>query len=153
MIDDDRLRHMLGVARKCYSLALKDGKTEEVARTYFVMGLLHDIGFEFTDDVSDVSKVSYDVLQYLSMKNSGLFRWSLVQKAIKEQGQPFSKMYHTDNDKLRILNEAEMLIDSKGNEVNTEEKLEDIKELYGEDSRAYIDAIIMCEMIEEKKSE
>jgi len=152
MIDENRMKHMLGVARKCYQLALEDGKNEEVARTYFVMGLLHDIGYEFCDNSEDHAEVGYEILHNLGTKNAGIFRWGLVQRAIREHGNPKSKLYASDNDKVRILNEADMLVNYDGKEVTIDERLFDIKERYGEKSDEYKKAKQMSKIIEYKKN-
>lgn len=47
-IDENRINHMLEVGRMCYELArdIFDLPKEE-AEQMFVMGILHDIGYEF----------------------------------------------------------------------------------------------------------
>ena len=47
MITEDRIKHCLSVARKCHVLAKNRYHDEDVARKAFVVGLLHDIGYNF----------------------------------------------------------------------------------------------------------
>ena len=150
MIDENRLKHMLGVARKCYKLALEDGKSEEIARTYWVMGLLHDIGYEFSDNGENHAEIGYEILQNLSTKNAGIFRWNLVKRAIREHGDPDAKLINSENDKARILNEADMTTNYDGTDTTFSERLFDIKKRYGEKSNGYKKAKKVCEILEEK---
>lgn len=48
----------------------------------------------------------------------------------------------------RILNMADMLVDSKGNEVTTSQRLQDIATIFGEDSREFRQAIELCELLQ-----
>ena len=50
-ITSNRLEHSIAVARKCYTLAKTEYEmSEEEARKMFLMGFIHDMGYEFTDD-------------------------------------------------------------------------------------------------------
>lgn len=47
MIDNNRLQHIIGVARKCYSIAKSHGHNEDFCKKMFMLGWCHDIGYEF----------------------------------------------------------------------------------------------------------
>lgn len=151
MIDENRLNHMLGVARNCYKLALADGKNEEVARTYWVMGLLHDIGYEFSENGEDHAEIGYEILRNLGTKNAGIFRWNLIQKAIREHGNPDARLFNTDNDKIRILNEADMTTNYDGTNVTLGQRLSDIEKRYGKKSNEYKKSEKICKKIINKR--
>lgn len=46
MISENKIKHMLGVARKCRTLAESKGLPDDECDAMFIMGLLHDIGCE-----------------------------------------------------------------------------------------------------------
>lgn len=48
-ISEDRLHHIIGVARKAYAIAKQRGHSEEFARKMFMAGWLHDVGYEFSE--------------------------------------------------------------------------------------------------------
>ena len=52
-----------------------------------------------------------------------------------------------ETDEWKILNMADMLIDSKGNEVTVCQRLDDIKDKYGEHSNQYLTACDICYLI------
>lgn len=143
MITEDRIKHMLSVARKCYSLAKEEYHlSEEGARVYFVMGLLHDIGYEFCEENSKHSEVGYDMLKILSV-----YPYAFINmiNAIKNHGDPNN--VDTDTFLNEILNKADLLVDAKGNNVTIEERLLDIGNRYGYDSKNYLDARKMAEIV------
>ena len=130
MLTENRVLHSLGVARKCYTLSKELKMPEKFCRKMFFLGYIHDIGYEFEDSEGH-ARISADILHSLGCNN-----YDTLQ-AIK---------YHSENDKTdnlewKILTEADMTIDSKGNEVTIEERLNDIKERYGETSKQYKTAL------------
>ena len=54
-ISDNRLRHSIGVARKAYQIAKDMGKDEDFCRKMFMLGYIHDIGYEFSKTQSEHS--------------------------------------------------------------------------------------------------
>lgn len=137
MITENKLKHMLGVARKCYRLALEYGKTEDEARSYWVMGLLHDIGYEFAEDPRDHEEVGYQILHTLGSPSlTRDFTWNLIESAIRQHGN--SNMQYEDVSLyLRILVEADFKISTDGKECTVEERMKEIGERYGTDSETY----------------
>ena len=139
-ISDNRIHHMLSVARKCYSLGKEKYKlTEEESRECFVMGLLHDFGYEFSTSMSEHPKVGADILE--NMKEENLEK---MIDAIRHHGN-CNNINCTVFD--LILNEADMSVDSKGNNVSMQERLKDIGRRYGTDSRQYLNAEKMIEKL------
>lgn len=134
MISEGRMKHILTVARQCYSIAKEKGYDEDYARKMFAVGFLHDIGYEFAEnDTHGETGASIAVLIGVDPE---------VVEAIRKHGK--------ENDGsviLSILNEADMMTDGKGNAVGIEERLKDIKERYGETSPVYEKCLELCESI------
>lgn len=143
MITEDRIKHMLSVARKCYSLAKEEYHlSEEGARVYFVMGLLHDIGYEFCEENSKHPEVGYNILKILF---DHPYAFIDIINAIKNHGDPNN--IDPESFLNEILNKADLLVDAKGNNVTIEERLSDIGNRYGYDSKNYLDARKMAEIV------
>lgn len=124
MIDENRLKHMIGVARRCYSLAKDEfNMDEEKARQMWLMGLLHDIGYEFMEDedIPNHPIIGFDIL---SIEPE---RMSDISYAILNHGETDSSWGVNDY----ILNLADMTVDSKGNDVTLADRCRDIEERYG----------------------
>lgn len=131
-ISTDRLFHILAVARKAYALSKSLGYDEAFARKLFMLGWLHDVGYEFNSK-SNHAEESYNLVNLLVED-------SIAIKAIKEHGK-----YPSDfSDEYKILNMADMLVDSKGNEVDVTYRLNEIKEKYGEHSDEYLTSCDIC---------
>ena len=64
-ISEDRLHHILGVARKDYEISINLGYDEEFAQKMFTLGWLHDIGYEFSQNPSEHAEISADMLYSL----------------------------------------------------------------------------------------
>ena len=139
-ISDDRLHHILGVSRKAYKIAKSMGKDEYFCRRCFMLGWIHDVGYEFSKMQSEHSDISAQM--FLSMSEdvvpSDLKR--PFYKAIEEHGRYPSDM----TDEYRILNMADMLVDDKGNEVDVMQRLDGIKDKYGEYSDRYLTSCDIC---------
>ena len=125
-ISEDRMRHIISVARKAYKLAKENGCSENFARKMFVLGFIHDIGYEFTqkDSHNDHVKIGSD-LMYL------LFGQTVAE--IEEHGNPSTKNWA----ELYFLNQADMTVGHNGVPCSVEERMEKAKERYGEQSMAY----------------
>lgn len=127
-ISEDRLHHIIGVARKAYSLSKEMGYNEEFCRRMFMLGYLHDVGYEFSKEQKEHPDVSADLLASVFGSIIPGAKDGIAYDAIKNHGK------YTDKKTLewKILNMADMLIDSKGNEVDVTARLDDIKDRYGE---------------------
>lgn len=138
MITEDRLNHIIGVARKAYKLAekIKPGD-ENYAREMFIMGFLHDIGYEFLPSGKGHAALAGELLQTSGYK---------YYKEIANHG------YHklTDvSDELFILNAADMTTDVHGHDCSLSERLDDIAFRYGNQSDAYLGAALEMQQLQQ----
>ena len=131
-ISQKRLFHIFGVARKAYSISKSLGYDEQFSRKMFMLGWLHDVGYEFANN-SNHAEESFNLVSLLIDDVSSV-------KAIKEHGRYPSEL----TDEYKILNMADMLVDSSGNEVDVINRLIDIKERYGEYSDEYLTSCDVC---------
>ena len=127
-MDFDRIKHSLAVARKMVEIGKNNNLKEEQLEELFVLGLNHDIGYEFTSEITEHNTVGGNILK----KNNYKY-WQEVYY----HGNPYStyKSLYLD-----ILNQADMQIDKYGNNVGYEKRLEDIANRYGKNSIQYINA-------------
>ncbi len=124
-MNKDRLVHSLAVARKCFKIALEQGLSEEEVQTCFLIGYLHDIGYEFTSCGVEHNKIGGEIL-----KRCGFSFWREVYFH-GEIDHQYESLY------LKILNQADMQVDKYGNDIGFDRRLEDIKSRYGEESEIY----------------
>ena len=124
-MDDNRLKHCYAVAKKMVELGKEKDLSEEQLKELFVLGYLHDIGYQFGINEN------HNIIGGNILKDSNYKYWEEVY-------------YHGISDSkyksiyLNILNKADMMIDKYGNDVGFDKRLEDIKSRYGEDSIQYI---------------
>lgn len=128
MITEDRLKHMLGVARKCYSISKELGYSEEFSKKMWFLGYIHDIGYEFVEPENHATE-SANILASMGITDYDTLL------AVKFHGK-----HDKGNIKWKILAGADLQVDSKGNEVSVIERLNDIRDRYGETSDAYLTA-------------
>lgn len=135
-ISEARLHHILGVARKSYKIAKDMGYDERFCRRCFMLGWIHDVGYEFSENQSEHPNVSAELLWTLGDNEE----WVNTVSAIKDHG------LYTENEtaEWKILNMADMQVDSQGNEVSVSRRLDDIKNRYGEHSDQYLTACDIC---------
>ena len=134
-ISENRTKHILAVAREMQRRAEEAGWPQEKCREMFVLGYVHDIGYEFAEKQPDHAAIG------------GLL--------LKEQGYPYWRevFFHGKIDvaytseALQLLNTVDMCIDSAGNPVDIHTRLADIMERYGEDSVQYREARIFSVQI------
>lgn len=131
-ISSDRSKHCLAVARLMYEMATEKGWTENKCHEMFLLGYVHDIGYEFCEDQPDHPTVGAKLL-----KNQGYKYW----REVKYHGVVTDKY---SSDELKMLNLADMTIDSSGKHVGAEKRLIDIKGRYGEESQQYKDAKLLA---------
>ncbi len=157
-ISEDRLHHIMGVARKAYKIAKDMGYDERFCRRCFMLGWIHDIGYEFSEKHSEHPYVSEDLLRTLGDafgvitefprdKNGAISssapynqEWVNALSAVRDHG------LYTENEtaEWKILNMADMQVDGNGKEVTVSQRLEDIKNRYGEHSDQYLTACDIC---------
>ncbi len=144
-ISEDRLHHMIGVARKAYKIAKDMGCDENFARKMFMVGWIHDVGYEFSENWSDHPKVSSELFHQLVC----CYEIYDTPVSLKTNHAIYYHGLYPDesielNLEWKIINMADMLIDSKGNEVTVSQRLKDIKNRYGEHSDQYLTACDIC---------
>lgn len=118
---------MIGVARKCELLAKEKGLSVAEQNACFVMGLLHDIGYERGGEITNHPEESY------KMVVGAIQNGHNILPAIRNHGRKYENLTVFDE----ILNEADLTIDYKGDEVTMVERLEGICEKHGENSEHY----------------
>ena len=134
-ITDNRMKHILEVARKCYWLAkYKYDLTEEEARKAFVIGFNHDIGYEFSNNNKEHPDVGYKML-----KDS----FSIECIEIREHG----KVKAEQGLFQKIINEADLTVDGAGIDVTVQERLHDIENRYSEESPEYMTALELAKKL------
>lgn len=127
-MDFNRIKHSLAVARKMTEIGKNNNLNDEQLEELFVLGLNHDIGYEFASEILEHNIVGGNIL-----KRNNYKYWQEVYY----HGNPYAtynSLY------LKILNEADMQIDKYGNDVGYEKRLEDIASRYGKNSIQYINA-------------
>ena len=147
-ISDDRSKHMLSVARQCYKLAKESNLDECKCRELFVIGYLHDIGYEFCDKDSIVEHPDIG----FSLLESTL---GINLKCIRLHGNPDvivnpSKYGLTDNEllQLKFLDIADLTVNATGEIVSVEDRLNDIKTRHGEDSVMYTNPKLLASLLD-----
>ena len=124
-MDEDRLKHSYGVAIKMKEIGKNMQLNADEIEDLFLLGLNHDIGYEFSEN-----GVNHNKIGGLILKKNGYKFW----REVYYHGILTSEY---DSLYLRILNQADMQIDKYGNDVGYEKRLEDIAGRYGKDSVVY----------------
>lgn len=138
MMDMDRLKHSYSVAKKMQEIGRKLNLDERDIYELFVLGLNHDIGYEYSENGKNHNKIGGEIL-----KNSGFKNW----KEVYYHGMltnEYSSLF------LDILNCADMQIDKYGNDIGFDKRLEDIKGRYGEDSVVFARCVEMVNYFKTK---
>ena len=137
MITADRWQHILGVARKAKALALKlRPDNPRFAEDMFVLGLLHDFGYEFIEANQGHAQVGGEILQ-----RSGYKYWREVALHGDESVLDMS-------DELFVLNCADMTTGPKGEDFTFEERVAEIGARFGLDSAPYQKAAKEAEILQ-----
>ena len=134
-ISENRTKHILAVAREMQRRAEEAGWPQEKCREMFILGYVHDIGYEFAENQPDHAAIG------------GLL--------LKEQNYPYWQEVYWHgkinagyaSDALQLLNTVDMCIDSAGNPVDIHARLADIMSRYGENSVQYKEARIFSVQI------
>ena len=133
-MDEDRLKHLIAVARKMIEIGRECNLSDNELKDLFVLGFNHDVGYEYGNN-SNHAHIGGEIL-----KRNNYKYWKEVY-------------YHGDINSeytslfLEILNKADMQIDKYGNDVGYDKRLEDIKNRYGEESKTYSNAKILVQKI------
>ena len=127
---DDRLRHSLAVATK-----MKDMASEGFKADMFILGFLHDIGYEFCDDTK-----KHNLIGGLKLKEGGYKYWQEVYYHGEHQTQYSSAV-------LDLLNKADLMTGPQGQNMSACERLEDIAQRYGKDSHQYRESFLLAKKL------
>lgn len=140
MIDINRGNHIFGVARKAKDLALKlKPNDEKYAEDMFLLGFLHDIGYEFTENNTNHSHIGGEIL-----KRANYNYW-------KEVSLHGDAGVENMSDELFLLNYADMTTGPNGESFSFEERLVDIANRFGKESAAYKKCVIVVEKLKSDK--
>ncbi len=135
-MDEYRLKHSYAVANKMMELGKQKGLSEDELKELFLLGYVHDIGYQFDKD-------NHGVIGGNILKNNNYKYWKEVYYHGKANCE-YKSLY------LDILNEADMSIDKYGNDVGFEKRLIDIKNRYGEDSIPYQECVKIIDEINKR---
>lgn len=124
-MDLDRLKHSYSVAKKMQEIGTNMNLTTNQLNELFILGLNHDIGYQFIKENESHNKVGGLILKKQNYKY-----WKEVYYH-GEINPKYQSLY------LDILNLADMQIDKYGNDVGFNQRLLDIKSRYGEASIVY----------------
>ena len=140
MISENRWQHILGVARKCKELALKFRPDDnKYAEDMFLLGMLHDMGYEFNQDNASHAKTGGEIL-----KRNNYRYYSEVSLHGDETVDNMS-------DELFILNSADMMTGPNGENFTFEERLAEIASRFGKNTDAYKKCVIEVEKLKADK--
>lgn len=127
MITSNRWQHILGVARKAKILALAlRPNDEKYSEDMFLLGMLHDFGYEFTENGKKHAMVAGQILE-----RSGYKYWQDVVNHSEKA---------TDNmsDETFIINCADLSVSPDGKDITIAERVEDIGRRHGKNSTQYL---------------
>ena len=127
MLKTTKLNHIINVARLMKSSASYVGLEPS---KMFILGYLHDIGYEELLDGEDASK--HGDIGALMLDPSYEYL-----NEVKNHGRP---LHQDDSQAMRLLNYADMHVDSTGHYLTFDERLSDIKERYGTNSHQYVNS-------------
>ncbi|MCQ2966285.1 MAG: HD domain-containing protein [Alphaproteobacteria bacterium] len=140
MITEFRKNHILGVARKLQQLSEQFfPNNEEKAREMFLIGWLHDFGYEFVDKNTVVDHP----FRGAEILNRTGFKYTQV---IAQHGDPEIKEM---SDELFLLNCADMMTGPNGEQMTLAERVENMITRFGENSEAHLKAIKMKNLLEQ----
>lgn len=134
-ISENKLKHSLGVARFMQQYAEEKLLNPDLAREFFVLGYLHDIGEEFAYDKKDHAHVGGNILKAQNYKY-----W----KEVYYHGDPKSPYTSVA---LMVLNLAELCVQNDGTVSTIDKKLAHLKEKFGEDSIQYTNTKELADMV------
>ena len=134
MISNDRLNHMINVARLMKQYCEEKGFQKKYCEEMFTLGMLHDIGYEFGEHLNH-NQIGSELLKQQGYKYYNEVLW---------HGVPHCNYTSLE---LDILNYADMHINGKGELVSFEERLNDIKNRYNQNSVTYKNAEIIIDSL------
>jgi hypothetical protein len=128
-MDENRIRHSLSVAQKAAELGRILMKwDDEKCKEMFILGYLHDIGYEYACKHEDHSSIGGELL-----RKNGYKYW----REVFWHGKVTDEF---KSDELDIINLADLQIDHTGEDVGVAKRLEGIKRRYGSASEFAMNA-------------
>lgn len=127
--------HVLEVGRLMAQLAKERGWDEEKQKEMFMLGYVHDVGYEFSETGADHAKLGGELL-----KSQGYKYW----KEVYYHGL-YDAWYQSEE--LDILNIADLTINTNGENIGVEKRLENIANRHGTDSQVYIQTRKLAESL------
>lgn len=133
----NRLKHCYGVANFMYQIS----KTyyhwsEEKAREMYILGMLHDQGYEFDNGLRH-EQVIIDILG----------KDYKYRNEILHHGE-YTTEYQSQE--LDLLWLADMVVDGEGNLVGFEGRLKDLKNRHGNKDNVYLESCKLVEYLSKK---
>lgn len=125
MMSENKLKHSIVVARMCQKLAKeKYSLSDDYSKSCWVMGYLHDIGYEFIDE-SELFNHSFASGKAVSgafcmFENSEFLNAIIMHDKYKEM----------PSYALLIMWEADLRVNKEGKVVSIKERMEDICKRY-----------------------
>lgn len=116
MINEDRKKHMFGVAEFLRDYAIKQKLPQIERDELYTLGLLHDIGYAFLEE-KDYSRHGFVGGEFLKSQKYKYWQEVYYHGVVNCEYQ--SKF-------LDLLNWADMHVDSRGNIVSYRERLDDM---------------------------
>lgn len=133
----NRYKHCYGVGKRMYAYAKYNLHwSEKRCCEMFVLGNLHDIGYELDPDAFEHDWILASVL-------SGTYKYSNEIK--------YHSKYQTvyDSAELRLLYFGDMTVDGAGNWCTLEERMEDLGKRHGVNSDVYIASLEIANKLKE----
>ena len=137
-IVDRRLRHSHGVGVKLFTLVNhKPTLCRTAAREMYVLGLLHDIGYQFAANSDEHAKFGGELL-----KKQGFKLWREVFWHGRVQRE-------YDSPELRLLNYCDMIVGPNGEPMTMKQRIADLTFRYGGGSQEERDGIALARFFED----
>ena len=135
----DRIKHSLAVARKMKKI-VNENPNEYIASPddAFIIGILHDIGYEFVDDQKKHAHKGGVLL-----REQGFKYW----REIYYHGIPQDEF---NSKELWLLNYVDMITSPTGECVTVPQRISDISTRYGEKSWQKKEAVALSIMLKDK---
>lgn len=122
-MDDNRLHHMFSVAKKMKEIVQENKSDYTISPDEaFILGLLHDIGYEFCKVKSEHGKIGGETL-----KEQGYKFW----REVYFHGLPQEEY---SSQELWLLNYVDLITGPTGKYISIQERINDIEERYGKGS-------------------
>lgn len=142
MISENKIKHILGVARRCKEIAKEQGLSEQEQNACYVMGFLYDIGYDNLVDGEEVENHPERSYEMVSDSNKYM---SEILNTIRSHGMKYDNLTIWD----KILNTADLQINFYGEKVSCEDRLKDIESRHGKDTIHYQHAVKQYEAIKD----